>query len=419
MTFDVAVIGAGAAGIAAARRLTELGRTVTIVEAAGSVGGRASTDNRTFGFPFDRGCYWLHSSAQNPLKLHAEQLNIRYIAGAPAPRFVCAGNWLDADESKACAAAIDAAFVRIAAAGHAGEDRAAAELLNPADPFHPAFVSEFVVKQGVVPEQGSTLDFARYVWTGEDLPVVGGLGNLIGRLGQGFAVSLANPASLIDRRATDRIRIETELGTVEARTVIVTVSTGVLRSDAIRFLPALPDRHLAAIEALPMGHCNKIALAFTSSVLGDVANGIVVPLGNPGDATELVLRPDGNEMAIALVSGPFGRALAEAGSPAMIDYLVERLAELFGSRIRTALAPARATVDWDRDPFVRGYVSAALPGRADARIDLAQPVDGRLFFAGEATSISFMGDVHGAWLSGIDAADEAARQLAHRARRDT
>ena len=73
---DVVVIGAGAAGIAAARRLSELGLTATVVEAKAAVGGRASTDNTTFGVPFDRGCYWLHSPEHNPLKAHAEALGI-------------------------------------------------------------------------------------------------------------------------------------------------------------------------------------------------------------------------------------------------------------------------------------------------------------------------------------------------------
>ena len=95
----------------------------------------------------------------------------------------------------------------------------------------------------------------------------------------------------------------------------------------------------------------------------------------------------------------------------MVDYTVERLVEIFGSELRQALSPVHAIADWDRDPFVLGYVSAALPGRADARLDLARPIDDRLFFAGEATSLQFMGDVHGAWLSGIEAAEAAARSV--------
>lgn len=114
-------------------------------------------------------------------------------------------------------------------------------------------------------------------------------------------------------------------------------------------------------------------------------------------------------MAVGLFNGPFGKQLAEAGVLAMVDYTLERLVEIFGNDLRKALSPVHLFADWDRDPSILGYVSAALPGRADARLDLARAVDDRLFFAGEATSSQFMGDVHGAWLSGIDAADAAAR----------
>jgi monoamine oxidase len=95
----------------------------------------------------------------------------------------------------------------------------------------------------------------------------------------------------------------------------------------------------------------------------------------------------------------------------MAEYVLERLAEMFGSGVRKALSPVHAMADWDRDPFIRGYVSAPLPGLADARFDLARPIEDQLFFAGEATSLTFMGDVHGAWLSGIEAAEAVARTL--------
>ena len=84
----------------------------------------------------------------------------------------------------------------------------------------------------------------------------------------------------------------------------------------------------------------------------------------------------------------------------MSDHLLGVLARIFGSGVRKHVAPQTIFVDWDHDPYVRGYVSAALPGCADARIKLAEPLQNRLAFAGEATSLRFMGDVHGAWQEG-------------------
>jgi monoamine oxidase len=131
----------------------------------------------------------------------------------------------------------------------------------------------------------------------------------------------------------------------------------------------------------------------------------VLPQRGATEAVELVVRPDGHDVVVCLLNGPFGRELAGAGGEAMRDYALERLCEIFGSGLRDAVAPARLFVDWDRDPCARGAFSAARPGRADAREALALPIDERIYFAGEATHPHFMGDVHGAWLSGIAAAD--------------
>jgi monoamine oxidase len=407
---DVVVIGAGAAGIAAGRRLSELGLTSMLIEAKPAVGGRASTDNDTFGVPFDRGCYWFHSPEHNPLIAHADALGISYLKRGQMTRYAQNGHWLNRAEASACEGYIESCFERIEAHVRYGQDRAASELFESSDPWHSAFEAEFTAKQGVPSQQGSTFDFARYLWTGEDLPVVGGLGNLIVRLAADLPLSLNTPVSHIEL-SPGSVRIGTSRGTLEARAAIVTVSTGVLQSGAIRFAPELPDWKRSAIDALPMGHCNKIAVSFQRPVLGDCDNWLVVPLRGSAEAVELVLKPGGHEMAVGLFNGPFGKELAEAGAAAMVDYTVERLVEIFGSDLRQALSPVHAIADWDRDPFVLGYVSAALPGRADARLDLARPIDDRLFFAGEATSLQFMGDVHGAWLSGIEAAEAAARAL--------
>ncbi|SMF63430.1 monoamine oxidase [Tistlia consotensis] len=410
MTRDVVVIGAGAAGIAAARRLAELGLSFALLEARGRVGGRAASDNETFGAPFDLGCHWLHSPAHNPLKAEADALGIRYLGHGQEGRYARDGRLLDAGEQAVCDAYLSACLERVAAAGREGRDCAVSALFDGADGRHPIFEAEFTAKQGVPPEQGSTLDFARYLWVGEDLPVIGGLGNLVARLAEGLPVSLDTPVSRVRQGGAGALGVETARGTLEARSVIVTVSTGVLRSDAIRFEPGLPDWKRAALEGLPMGSCNKVALGFRRRP--DLpADCEVMPLRGAAEPVELVLRPGGRDLAVAMVSGPFGKALAEAGAAAMADYALDRLVELFGSGLREAVGPARAVAAWDLDPWVRGYVSAALPGRADARLDLARPVDDRLFFAGEATSLQFMGDVHGAWLSGIEAAEAAARAL--------
>ena len=201
--------------------------------------------------------------------------------------------------------------------------------------------------------------------------------------------------------------LETADGSIAAKHVILTVSNAALSH--IHFTPSLPDWKQAAIAALPMGHCNKIALRFTQPVFGDLDGSLIVPLRSARESVELVVREDGKDAATCLVNGPFARDLAAAGKAAMKDYALERLAEIFGGAIRQAVVDEAVFANWDADPYIGGCYSVAMPSAAHLRQDLARPVDDRLFFAGEATSLQFMGDVHGAWFTGIAAAEAAAR----------
>ena len=158
-----------------------------------------------------------------------------------------------------------------------------------------------------------------------------------------------------------------------------------------------------------MGHSNKFALSFTQPVFGDLPPSLWFPVDPPCASLELLLRPADAELAVGIFSGEFGRELAAAGAATMREVLLAQLTDLFGHEIKRAAA-ASVAVNWDAEPWVRGYVAAAQPGAADARQRLAEPVGERLFFAGEATSRCYMGDVHGAWLSGIAAAEAAVAQ---------
>ncbi|TDQ83293.1 monoamine oxidase [Dongia mobilis] len=401
---DIVVIGAGAAGIAAARRLGELRATCLVLEAAAVAGGRCRTDHGTLGIPVDLGAHWLHSPRRNPLIGLAAATGARI--GQPLEtRYSANGSWLSDEDAAACVAHVDHCFDRIAAAT---QDGAVADLFADAtSPWHAAFLAEFAAKQGLAPEQSSILDFARYPWEGDDLPVPDGFGTLLAGLASGLNLHLATPVRRVDWSERGRLRIATDQGDIAARAVILTVSPHVLGS-GIRFDPPLPDWKRDAVAALPMGHCNKLALRFERPVFGDLAPCLVMPLRGARESVEFVLREDCRDSAVCMVNGPFARELAAAGAGAMRDYVLECLVEMFGSDLRRAAAPESVFVNWDADPFFGGCYAVARPGRADMRAVLAQPVADRLFFAGEATSPEFMGDVHGAWFSGIAAAEAAA-----------
>jgi len=407
---DVVIIGAGAAGLAAAAEVQRARRRYRLIEAAPQIGGRARTDRATFGVPVDLGCHWLHSPAQNPFTAAAERYGFRLRKGAQSEAYAWNGMRLDAQQFAEAAAYVGACFDRIIAA-KAAPDCAVSALFPTPGPWHALFEEEFLLKQGLAASVASAHDFAAYVWEGDDVPVVDGLGDLVARTAEDIRVELSTPARRIDWSHADRVRVETDRGSIEAHHAIVTVSMGVLQSGSIAFAPALPDWVRDAIAALPMGHMNKIVIGFDRNVLGDVEHGHWTSCGDDRQAVECVIRPGGDNIVIGMVGGPFGKQLAGAGAHAMADYLIAALVELFGGDVRQALLPQRMLVDWDANPFTAGCYAVAKPGHADARAILSAPVGERLHFAGEALHTQYCGDVHGAHFTGIDAARRALRNL--------
>lgn len=394
---DIVVIGAGAAGLAAARRLRTLGVSFVVLEARPRIGGRAFTDTGTLGAPVDLGSHWLHSPALNPLTPLADRYGIR-VDRSPGPAHLAVdGRLLSGAELASAEAGIDDGFTRIAASRD-GDDGAVSDLV-PDGPWSRLFEAAFLAKQGVPPSQSSILDFARYVWEGDDWPVLDGLGTLVARHARSVPVELETPATRIAWHGRAHVSVETPRGAIGAGAVIVTVPTGVLAGGALRFDPPLPGWKLQAIGDLPMGSCNKLSLGLAGNPFGDAAGPVLMAGSGADRSVEFLLREDGCDIVTMMVNGPFAKDLAAAGAPAMIDYAVGQLSALFGSGIRSALTGRHVLADWDHDPWAAGCYA------------VARPVEDRLFFAGEAVHDRYMGDVHGAHLSGEAAAEDAARTL--------
>jgi monoamine oxidase len=408
---DVVIIGAGAAGLAAAAEVAKAGRRYSLIEAQPWIGGRARTDRATFGVPVDLGCHWLHSPAQNPFTPLAERFGFRVRSGPQSEAYAWNGHMLDGAQAAEAEAYVETCFDRIIAAKPEPDCAVSALFPNPG-PWHPLFEDAFLLKQGLPSSVTSAHDFASYVWEGDDWPVVDGLGDLVARSAEGVRAELATAARRINWGRRGGVTVETDRGTIEARQAIVTVSMGVLQSGVIRFDPALPNWALGAIDALPMGSMNKIVIGFRRNVFGDVAHGLWMSSAADRQAVECVIRPGGENIVIGMVGGAFGKQLAAAGADAMADYLVSALCDLFGNAVRDALEPRQLLVDWDANPFTAGCYAAAKPGHADARAILGTPVGERLHFAGEALHTRYVGDVHGAHYSGIDAARRALESLA-------
>lgn len=411
---DVAVVGAGAAGLAAAHRAYELGLSCYLLEAKPRIGGRTHTDTETFGVAWDRGAHWLHSADVNPLTRIAEELGHPYLA-RPRPfdgNFHLGDRWGTSAEWRAYRDEFEATYERAQEAGEAGRDVSVLDAMDSSSRWARMVHHIFGAISGVQPSGISTRDLAAYRDSGANWPLVRGYGALIEARYAGLPAELSTPVSAIDTSGT-HILIETPRGTVRARSLIVTVSTNVLASGAIRFTPELPARLQSALAHVPTGHANKVAFHFRRDVFG-LPETSYVNFMDERDATRAAcsfqVNPFGSNLAIAYLGGDLAEDLDRAGEEEMISFSRAALADMFGADIFKELSGVAAT-RWTSDPHTLGAYSCALPCHAHERAVLAEPVGERVFLAGEAVSADWFSTVQGAHVSGIEAAEKAAAFL--------
>jgi monoamine oxidase len=400
MDYDVAIIGAGAAGIGAARRLTGAGKSTVVLEASSRVGGRAWTEEIA-GHPIDLGCGYLHSGDKNPWTAIAEASGFEVDRRAPAWQGETLG--LTAAESDAAEAAFGAWETRMRNIA-ARTDRAA-DALEPNGAWNAYLQALSGYISGAALEHISIADYLAYEDAATEINwrVPAGYGTLI-------AASLPAVASLHLSTAVDAISLDesavkltTRSGILRARAVLVTVSTAVLAGNGIRLPPQLdPWRHAASL--LPLGQDEKYVLEITG---GDAFAPETHAMGNPRDACtgSYYIRPFGRPLIECFVGGDGARLRIEAGPAAAFAMAIDELAALFGDNVRRHVRPLVCSA-WSRSGRIGGAYSHALPGHASARAQLARPFDERVFFAGEATRQGDFSTAHGAYASGMRAAEE-------------
>jgi monoamine oxidase len=403
---DVAIIGAGAAGLGAAHALKHSGLSTLVLEARDRVGGRAHTIMASPDVVFDVGCGWLHSADQNSFVKIAEQLEFEINKTLPPWRERAYGKAFPKDERDDFMAAIDAFYDRaeeaakIARQSH--RDSAADLCLEPGNRWNPMIDAISTYINGCELDQVSILDMDAYEDTEINWRVRRGYGALVTAYGASCPLALNCEVTLIDHSG-QRIRIETSRGTLTAAKVIVTVPTNLIADEAIRFDPPLPAKVNAA-RGLPLGLADKVMLAL------DEPEALPIE-GNLRGATMRTemgtyhIRPFGQPCIEGFFGGRFAQSLEDAGPGAFAEHSIDEIVGFLGNDFRRKLKPL-AESRWSHDPFARGSYSHALPGHADKRAVLAAPVDGRLFFAGEATSPGFFSTAHGARDSGERAAGE-------------
>jgi monoamine oxidase len=414
---DVVIVGAGAAGIAAARRLTVAGRRVAVIEAADRVGGRCITDTRTFGVPYDRGAHWLHMHDINPVAKLAGVAKLDVYPAPPGQKLRIGRRFGREGEMEDFLAALVRTNRAIGeAAARAKNDLSCAQAL-PKDlgDLRPAV--EFVLGPFGCAKDLSEISAHDFAKSGErdiDAFCRQGLGALVAKLAEGLPVQLSTQVKAIHWWGRSNISVETTRGWFnKPAAVIVTASTGVLMSDKIRFNPPLPKRHLDALAKLTLGSYDHIALELEGNPLGLQNDDLVFERATGARTAALLANVSGSSLCMIDVAGKFGASLAAQGEAAMTAFGVDWLAELYGSEIRKAVKRRHAT-NWAKEPWTLGAFAAAAVGGQPGRRVLMEPVGNRIHFAGEAVHETLWGTVGGAWESGERAADAILKPAAAR-----
>ncbi|HEY6022891.1 MAG TPA: NAD(P)/FAD-dependent oxidoreductase [Pseudolabrys sp.] len=411
--FETVVIGGGAAGIAAARRLHQAGVKCLIVEARSRLGGRAWTVSGPSGSALDLGCGWLHSADRNPWVSVAEEQR-RTIDKTPPPwaRSSLAYGFRN-DEQREFRKAQEDFFARVSERAQREPDVAAAVLLAPECRWNNLINAVGTYISGAELELLSARDFDNFDDTGVNWRVVEGYGATIAACCDGLPAALDSPVQRIDHHGK-RLKIETLRGDITADQVIVTIPSALLASVEQLFTPALPEKTQAA-QGLPLGLADKLFLSLDGPDEFEKDSRLFGATDRTATAT-YHLRPFGRPQIEAYFGGRLAAELEAGGEPAFFDFAVSELTRHLGHAFARRVAPIRMH-RWGADPFARGSYSYALPGMADCRARLAAPVDDRIFFAGEACSPADFSTAHGGWTSGVTAADQAIGALRKNIRR--
>jgi monoamine oxidase len=405
---EVVIVGAGSAGLAAAKTLRDAGRSFQVLEAMDRIGGRAWTSNEPFGVPFDIGCAWIHAADRNPYFTDAQSANWTLFHHDMNVDHLYFGVHRASDEDIAAMKAADAELAMLIER-HEGPDDRLSSLLAKGHALRAATTFSGPMDFGQDDDEISIADFRAAADLDPNYFTKEGFGALVARFGADVPVHLSTPVRRIHWDVPG-VAVETDKGTLRAKAVIVTASPAALAFEEIIFSPELPVEHVEAFFDLPMGMLTKIPIEIRGSRLGlEPFDDLLIERHARHDIFFLCF-PFDLDLLVGFVGGDFAWEMEAAGEEAGTDFVIDRLAGIFGSDMKKHVGRSLMT-RWGGERYVRGAYAACRPGKASARRTLQQAVAERIFFAGEHLAGPLIQTCGGARLSGEAVARQVIAQL--------
>jgi monoamine oxidase len=414
MQTDVVVVGAGSAGLAAAKELARQGVSFVVLEASHRIGGRAYSEEIGPDVWFDLGCAYLvegpnaetQDDESNPFVQFAIDEGEVIEEYTHPSRYHYNGSPLDADQMQACKQFYDDIEAAIRKSAESGEDRPISDIIDLENPYVTPYADMMAVTAPKDLDEASVADFFYGVEEHKNYNTRRGYGNLVARWGRDVDVSLNTKVESVDWSGKGVV-VKTAKGSIRARRIISTVSNGIMAAQQIHFTPRLPDWKMESFHGVPMGAENKIGVHFTERVFAPEDSGYYQAWSDDAPGAYIDVNLVSTNVVTVFIGGRFSIWMEQQGQDAAREFAVDRIADIFGNDIRKSAGRSIATA-WCTDPWTLGSYASAAPGQFHQRKQLPRPIDNKLFFAGEATARA-NGLCNGAYWSGVRAAREVLR----------
>ena len=407
---DFVVVGTGAAGISAAHTLTGLGFSVTVVEAADRIGGRAWTDTTTFGVPYDVGAHWLHYDShnfyneygkKNGFDIYPDPLEFNvYDQGRKLE------NGLETIEER-----LDEYYSDIHKATDASLDISVQQAISHrTGELHQ--IAEFVLGPWTIGKEVSELSVRDVASLVEDADwfCKQGFGSLVSHYGSRLPISLNTKAIEINWSKYG-VKVKTSHGDIQAKAVILTVSTGVLASGDLKFSPDLPVKKQESFNAISMGNYEHVCLLFSDDALQTKPDTYILKsVDESGMKFGALTNASGSGLAYFDIGGKTVLDLMKEDEETRVNLALEEIKNIFGNRIEQSFVKGAAS-SWRNNSYTQGAYASAELGASTMREFLRESIADRVFFAGEACHRTMWASVAGAHLSGQEVAANAANMI--------